>query len=42
MPKIVGIFFNIFEQDKFRAQLILAWKKFHNLGAWLSRTGSST
>ena len=25
--------FNIYEQDKFRAQLSWAWKKFYNLGA---------
>ena len=24
--------FNIYEQDKFRAQLSLAWKKFYNPG----------
>ena len=24
--------FNIYEQDKFHAQLSWAWKKFHNLG----------
>ena len=24
--------FNIYEQDKFRAQLSWAWKKFYNLG----------
>ena len=30
MPTIVGIL-NIYEQDKFRAQLSWAWKKFYNL-----------
>ena len=25
--------FNIYEQDKFRAQLRWAWEKFYNLGA---------
>ena len=32
--------FNIYEQDKFRAQLNWAWKKFYNLGAsliWVKR-----
>ena len=28
--------FYIYEQDKFRAQLSWAWKKFYNLRAWLS------
>ena len=32
MPTIVGIF-NIYELEKFHAQLSLAWKKFYNLGA---------
>ena len=32
MSTIVGIF-NIYEQDKFCAQLSWAWKKFYNLGA---------
>ena len=27
--------FNIYEQEKFNAQLTWAWKKFYNLGAWL-------
>ena len=26
--------FNIYEQDKLRAQLSWIWKKFYNLGAW--------
>ena len=26
---------NIYEQEKFHAQLSWAWKKFYNLGAWL-------
>ena len=34
MRTIVGIF-NIYEQDKFRAQLSWAWKKFYNFGAGL-------
>ena len=31
MPTIVGIF-NIYEQNKFRAQLSWAWKKFYGMG----------
>ena len=26
--------FNIYEQEKFHAQLSWAWKKFYNLGPW--------
>ena len=33
MPTIVGIF-NIYEHDKFYAQMSWAWKKFNNLGAY--------
>ena len=29
--------FNIYEQEKFHAQLNWAWKKFDNLGAWLGQ-----
>ena len=32
MPTIAD-FFNIYEQDKFRAQLSWAWNKFYNIGA---------
>ena len=32
MPTIIGIF-NIYEHDKFQAQLSWAWKKFYKLGA---------
>ena len=28
--------FNVYEQDKFCAQLSWVWKKFYNLRAWLS------
>ena len=34
MPTIVGIF-NIYEYDKFHAQLSWSWTKFYNLKAWL-------
>ena len=34
MPAVVGIL-AFYEQDKFRAQLSSAWKKFYNLGARL-------
>ena len=27
-------YFSFYEQDRFRAQLSLAWKKFYNLGTW--------
>ena len=33
----VKMHFNIYEQDKFRAQLSYAWKKFYNLKATQAR-----
>ena len=31
----------MYEQDKFRAQLSWAWKKFYNLGIWSSEKQQS-